>query len=316
MSGRGTVEWPSRPCTGEPVRPDPRETTWFCPGAKSGSSTVVAGLSRTQHLIQHQRPTGRARHRAPTLPADRSNAGNRWLDHAGLLTPPGPSGRHLDTAPPAPNSPERNPLMLSSLAPAPTADDHIHATASHPIMTDWDDSALVQAVRDGDMQAAGVLYARHYPFAVRAARGISNPGMAEDLASEAMTRVVAALLNGLGPDRAFRAYLLTTMRNLFRDRLRKLNGEISVDPLEEGALDLPEPDPSERVLDRSVVLEVMAELPERWREVLWRTIVVEEPLHAVGASMGLSANAVAALSYRARSAFSKAYVRAVSTPAA
>jgi RNA polymerase sigma factor (sigma-70 family) len=183
-------------------------------------------------------------------------------------------------------------------------------------MTDWDDPALVEAVRTGDMQAAGALYARHYPFAVRAAGGIGNPGIAEDLASEAMTRVVAALLNGRGPDRAVRAYLLTTMRNLFRDRLRKLNGEISVDPLEEGAMDRPEPDPTERALERRIVLDVMAGLPERWREVLWRTIVIEEPLPVVGASMGLNANAVAALSYRARSAFTKAYVRAVSTTAA
>ena len=206
--------------------------------------------------------------------------------------------------------------MLSSLAPTPALDDELPVAASHPPMTAWDDSALARAVRTGDMQAAGALHARHYAFAVRAARGIGNPGIAEDLASEAMTKVVAALLNGRGPDRAFRAYLLTTMRNLFRDRLRKLDGEISVDPMEEGAMDRPEPDPTERAIERRVVLDVMAELPERWREVLWRTIVIEEPLHVVGASMGLNANAVAALSYRARSAFTKAYVRAVSTAAA
>jgi RNA polymerase sigma factor (sigma-70 family) len=165
------------------------------------------------------------------------------------------------------------------------------------------------------MQAAGTLYARHLPFAVRAARAIANPGIAEDLASDALTKVVAALLNGRGPDTAVRAYLVTTIRNLFADRLRKLNREVLVDP-HQGTLDRAQPDPTELALERSVVLDVLAELPDRWREVLWRTIVLEQPLAAVGASMGLNANATAALSYRARSALTKAYVRAVSSGAA
>ena len=182
-------------------------------------------------------------------------------------------------------------------------------------MADWSDQDLARAIRAGDMQAAGALYARHHPFALRVAARVSNPGLAEDLASEAMTKVVAALLNGRGPDTAVRAYLATTIRNLFADRLRKLNAEVLVDP-HRSTLDRAEADPTEQALERSVVLDVLAELPERWREVLWRTVVLEQPLAAVGACMGLNANATAALSYRARSALTKAYVRAVSSGAA
>ena len=115
--------------------------------------------------------------------------------------------------------------------------------------------------------------------------------------------------------RAVRAYLVTTIRNLFADRLRRLSREVLVDP-HEGTLDRVQADPTVPALERSVVLDVLAELPERWREVLWRTIVLEQPLAVVGASLGLNANATAALSYRARAALTKAYVRAVSSEAA
>ena len=151
---------------------------------------------------------------------------------------------------------------------------------------------------------------------MRVAGTIGNPGIAEDLASDALTKVVAALLNGRGPDTAVRAYLVTTIRNLFADRLRKLEQVRSLVDPHRGTLDRVEADPTERALERSVVLDVLAELPERWREVLWRTVVLEQPLAVVGASMGLSANATAALSYRARSALTKAYVSAVSGEAA
>lgn len=182
-------------------------------------------------------------------------------------------------------------------------------------LADWSDADLARAIRDGDMHAAGALYVRHYEFALRVAGRVSNAGLAEDLASEAMTKVVAALLNGRGPDTAFRAYLATTIRNLFADRLRKLNGEVLVDP-HKSALDRTQADPTEQALERSVVLAVLADLPDRWREVLWRTIVLEQPLSVAGASMGLNANATAALSYRARRALTQAYVLATASGAA
>ena len=207
-------------------------------------------------------------------------------------------------------------LTQLALRPAPAPAEALPSSPPVPQpLAEWSDPDLVRAIRAGDMHAAGTLYARHLPFAVRAARTIGNPGIAEDLASDALTKVVAALLNGRGPDTAVRAYLVTTIRNLFADRLRKLNREVLVDP-HQGTLDRPQPDPTELALERSVVFDVLAELPDRWREVLWRTIVLEQPLGVVGASMGLNANATAALSYRARAALTKAYVRAVSSGAA
>ena len=59
---------------------------------------------------------------------------------------------------------------------------------------------------------------------------------------------------------------------------------------------------------------MLTTLPTRWREILWRTIVVGEPLSVVAATMGLKPNAAAALSFRARRGLSKAYQNRLSGP--
>lgn len=182
------------------------------------------------------------------------------------------------------------------------ATDHVEG------LTERSDAPLLRAVRAGDLQAVESLYARHYAYGVRAAGAIGHAGIAEDLAAEAFTKVVSALLNGRGPDHAFRPYLVTAIRHLFFDRVRKAERELTVDPTD-AVMEVAEDDPSEQLLERGAVLEAMAELPHRWREVLWRTVVLEQPLATVGVAMGMKPNAVAALSFRARAGLSKAYLR-------
>jgi RNA polymerase sigma factor (sigma-70 family) len=167
------------------------------------------------------------------------------------------------------------------------------------------DSALIHAVRAGDMDAASTLYARHYAAALRAARGIGGQGIAEDLVAEAFTKVLASLIRGHGPDHALRPYLVTTIRNLYVDGIRRNAREFPVGDSE--VLDGVQPDDSEALLEHSLMLEVLTTLPPRWREILWRTIVVGEPLSVVAATMGLKPNAAAALSFRARGGLGKAY---------
>lgn len=201
------------------------------------------------------------------------------------------------------------PLSRSTTSAAPHR-HHVAPTTRRgrhtPCPGDRADSVLIRAVRSGDMGAAEALYVRHHEAVLRAARRISNPGVAEDLTAEAFAKVVAALVAGRGPDHALRAYLVMTVRHLFIDSLRKGAREVLVDD-DEGALDRTQPDAADHVVERSVLLEVLAELPARWREVLWRSIVLEEPLAAVAATMGLSPNAAAQLSFRARAGLGKAY---------
>src|SRR5690242_3240342 len=78
-----------------------------------------------------------------------------------------------------------------------------------------DDLVLLAAVRAGDMSAMSALYERHYASALRTARGVGGPGLADDLVSDAFSRVFTSVLHGAGPDRLLRPYLATTIRHLY-----------------------------------------------------------------------------------------------------
>ena len=65
-----------------------------------------------------------------------------------------------------------------------------------------------------------MLFARHVDAARRLARQLVRGSDADDLVSEAFTKVMGVLQRGGGPDIAFRAYLLTAVRRLHVDRIR------------------------------------------------------------------------------------------------
>jgi RNA polymerase sigma factor (sigma-70 family) len=169
-----------------------------------------------------------------------------------------------------------------------------------------EDLVLLAAVRRGDMAAMSALYGRHYAAALRTARGVGGAGLADDLVSDAFTKVFTSILHGSGPDRLLRPYLATTIRHLYVDRVRKGAHEFLVGDSE--VLDRLQPDDTEAVLEESLVVDVLATLPPRWREILWRTIILGEPLSVAGAKMGLNANAAAALNFRARGGLRTAYL--------
>jgi RNA polymerase sigma factor (sigma-70 family) len=176
-----------------------------------------------------------------------------------------------------------------------------------------EDLALIAAVRRGDTAAMSALYGRHYAAALRTARAVGGAGLADDLVSDAFTKVFRSILRGSGPDRLLRPYLATTIRHLYVDRVRKGAHEFLVGDSE--VLDRIQPDGTEVVLEESLVVDVLATLPPRWREILWRTIILGEPLSVAGARMGLNANAAAALNFRARGGLRTAYLARTSTDA-
>jgi RNA polymerase sigma factor (sigma-70 family) len=101
-------------------------------------------------------------------------------------------------------------------------------TAHHPNPHQLSDPELIAAVRGGDVDAFGPLYTRHVEAARRLARGLArDQAEADDLVAEAFAKLLTALRGGGGPNLAFRAYLLTTIRNLLHDR-RKLDGRVKV----------------------------------------------------------------------------------------
>jgi RNA polymerase sigma factor (sigma-70 family) len=172
------------------------------------------------------------------------------------------------------------------------------------------DAELISAARAGDGIAYGVLYERHVDAATRLARHIvRDDADVDDVVAETFARVLSTIRNGAGPTEAFRPYLLTTARRVAFDQMRTQRSQVPSD-----VADLPEPaatqaDEALESLERSLVARAFMALPERWSAVLWHTEVEQTRPAEIGLLLGLSPNAVAALSYRAREGLRQAYLQ-------
>lgn len=189
----------------------------------------------------------------------------------------------------------------------------------------WSDAALAAAIRaGGDAGATAELYRRHAPAVLMYARTCCrDPHTAEDLVSEAFARTVQTVLDGRGPVHAWRPYLLTVVRRTAADwadgarRVDLTPGFGSwLDAVAQGG----GPDRAsreetgeERVVraeNGGVVAHAFRSLPERWKAVLWHSVVEEEPAAKVGNLLGLTPSGVASLTARAREGLREAYLAA------
>ncbi|HET9896186.1 MAG TPA: sigma-70 family RNA polymerase sigma factor [Streptosporangiaceae bacterium] len=181
-----------------------------------------------------------------------------------------------------------------------------------PLVTDSPatDAELIAAARSGDAAAYGLLYERHSGAATRLARQIvDDQADVDDVVAETFARVLSALRRGIGPAEAFRPYLLTAVRRAAIDVLRGRRRQVPTENT-----DLPDPgepfiDPVVAGLDRSLAARAFLSLPERWSAVLWHTEIEEAKPAEIAAMLGMSANSVAALSYRAREGLRQAYLQ-------
>ncbi|WP_162908192.1 sigma-70 family RNA polymerase sigma factor [Allorhizocola rhizosphaerae] len=172
------------------------------------------------------------------------------------------------------------------------------------------DAYLISLVRGGDVDAFGRLYERHVGAAKRLARVLAHdPSDADDLVAETFTKVLAAMRAGRGPDTAFRAYVLTTLRHTLYDRTRRdRRVEFTDDLTHYESLSTPD-DPLIGRLETSYAARAFARLPERWRTVLWHTEVEGESPAQIAPLLGLTPNGVAALAYRARERLRQMYLQ-------
>lgn len=177
-----------------------------------------------------------------------------------------------------------------------------------PLRTELSDRALIERTRRGDRAAYGELWQRHSGSARTVARSFSSLDP-DDLVAESFTRIYDAILAGRGPTGVFRPYLFTTVRNTAASwgRARR---ETNLETLES----FEDPATSESAtlesLDRSTTAQAFRSLPTRWQEVLWYTEVEGMQPAQVAPLVGMSANATAALAYRAREGLRQAWIRA------
>ena len=176
------------------------------------------------------------------------------------------------------------------------------------------DAELITAARGGDSHAFGALYERHSGAARTVARQYTRSSAdADDVVSDAFARVYSIVRGGGGPDVAFRAYLFTVVRRLAHSRVEAGRRVHPTDDLAtfESAFGSVEgvDDPALAGFERGVVARAYGSLPERWQAVLWYTEIERLQPAQVAPLLGLTANGVAALAYRAREGLREAYLQ-------
>ena len=171
------------------------------------------------------------------------------------------------------------------------------------------DAELIAAVRGGDGHAYGELFERHRDAAMRLARQLAGPSDADDLVSDAFVKVLRVLSAGGGPDLAFRAYLLTAVRRLHVDKIRRAAKVTPTDQLETFDPGEPFTDPAVQEFENVAASKAFRSLPERWQLVLWHIEVEGQKPAEVAVLLGMSANSVSALAYRAREGLRQAYLQ-------
>ncbi|GGO85680.1 hypothetical protein GCM10011584_06200 [Nocardioides phosphati] len=170
------------------------------------------------------------------------------------------------------------------------------------------DAELISAVRGGDVSAYGPLFERHVEAARRLARQLVGAADADDLVSDAFAKVLRVLQGGGGPDVAFRAYLLTSIRRLHVDKIRATSRLHSTDDMEAFDPGVPFRDTAVEGFESAAAAKAFASLPERWQAVLWHTEVEGQKPAEVAALLGMTPNSVSALAYRAREGLRQAFL--------
>ena len=171
------------------------------------------------------------------------------------------------------------------------------------------DAELIARTRTGDMTAYDELYRRHLDGAQRVARVVTGSNdEAQDVVSEAFTRVLDRLQRGGGPEGELGPYLNTIVRRLAIDRYRASRRDgLPADPTLFEVM--PETDdPIARSTDRDLVRRAFETLPDRWQQVLWHTEIEGRTPATLAPTLGSTPNAVAALAYRAREGLRQAYL--------
>ncbi|MGP4094205.1 sigma-70 family RNA polymerase sigma factor [Nonomuraea sp. KM90] len=171
------------------------------------------------------------------------------------------------------------------------------------------DADLLQAVREGNAAAYGELYERHVAAARALARQLVRGAEVEDVVAESFTKILDLVGRGGGPESGFRTYLLTVVRRTVYDRSRVESRQVTTGEIEQYDPGVPFIDPALVGLERSLIARAYLSLPERWRAVLWHTEVERVRPAEVAPLLGLSANGVAALAYRAREGLRQAYLQ-------
>lgn len=176
-------------------------------------------------------------------------------------------------------------------------------------LTELDDVELLELARCSSAEAYEILYNRYVYAARRLARHLGQREESDDVVSESFAQVLDLLQRGKGPDRAFRAYLFTTIRHECGRRAKANKRVMPTD--DDSTIDTAVPFGAGQLDDfeKSAIRAAYESLPDRWRTVLWHLDVEGYKPNELADLLGLKPNSVSALVYRARSGLRDAYLQ-------
>ena len=179
--------------------------------------------------------------------------------------------------------------------------------------THLSDQDLLEAVRAGDAEAYGELFARHRATAARYARRFARRPADEDLVSAAHLAVLEAIRGGRGPaPGAFRPYLFAAIRSAAaREARRETTLRASGISDDLSALEGVPPfeDPLLTRLDTTLITRAYASLGSGYQTVLWHTAVEQQRPRAVAAVLGCTPRQAAGLAFRARKELARRFLQ-------
>lgn len=177
----------------------------------------------------------------------------------------------------------------------PVIDPSDHASCADDV-----DAMLLARVRGGDDAAYGELWARHARNARRVAARLVPRADIDDLVSEAFERTLAAIRSGHGPEASFFPYVARALRSRAATLLAAKARVTLAD--DDAALDSPveDDDPFLGHPAKSRLVQAFRELPARWQDALWVSVVQDQPPRRAAAFLGTSPNGVSAMVIRAR----------------
>lgn len=172
-----------------------------------------------------------------------------------------------------------------------------------------DDNDLLRLTRQGSDEAYAALYNRYVYPARRLARHLGGREESDDVVADAFAQILDLLKRGKGPDRAFRAYLFTTIRHESGRRAKASGRVVVTDDQAQIDTAVPFGDGQLDDFERTAIRAAYESLPPRWRTVLWHLDVEGHRPAELADVLGVKANSVSALVYRARSGLRDAYLQ-------
>lgn len=169
------------------------------------------------------------------------------------------------------------------------------------------DSQLIDKARTGDAEAFGLLWQRHATAAHWAAERLVPGSDCEDVVQESFTRLFTELQDSAsgsvsGP---FRQYVYVMVRHVAQ--ATTVHAE---SPLADAHSLVFDDSFTDTFVEHAMVNQAYKSLSPQWQSILWYTEVEELTPVEIAPLLGISANAVSALAYRAREGLRASWLQA------